>query len=267
MGTDERYGRWLDLIGDLMRRPLDELPVETIANALREDLGATLSGWIVRDANGDVVPRIWPTPPPELIQTTDDWAHNRRRQQNHPLVFWTECTGDLRAISIDRLPVALLGRHRLAAWREESEPLGIPHQMHITLALRGRAFRTFAVSRGHEDFSARDVDLARRIQPALVGLERQALALARARNDGREQSLAESMADAGLTARELAVLCLLPGGWTAAAMARRLDISPRTVHKHLEHLYRKLGTRDRLATVLRAQQMGLLPPRPRPPSN
>jgi len=34
MGTDERYGRWLDLIGDLMRRPLDELPVETIADAL-----------------------------------------------------------------------------------------------------------------------------------------------------------------------------------------------------------------------------------------
>lgn len=139
--------------------------------------------------------------------------------------------------------------------------------MHITLALRGRAFRTFAVSRSDQAFSAQDVALAHRIQPVLIGLERQALALARARNDWWEQSLAECMADAGLTARELAVLSLLPDGWTAAAMARQLDISPRMVHKHLEHLYRKLGTRDRLATVLRAQQMGLLPPRPRPPAN
>jgi len=35
----------------------------------------------------------------------------------------------------------------------------------------------------------------------------------------------------------------------------------RTVHKHVESLYRKLGTRDRVSTVLRAQEIGLLPPR------
>jgi DNA-binding NarL/FixJ family response regulator len=34
---------------------------------------------------------------------------------------------------------------------------------------------------------------------------------------------------------------LLAGGWCAAATARRLGISERTVHKHLENLYRKLG--------------------------
>lgn len=42
-------------------------------------------------------------------------------------------------------------------------------------------------------------------------------------------------------------------------MARRLGISARTVHKHLQNLYRKLGTADRLGAVLRAQQAGLLP--------
>jgi ATP/maltotriose-dependent transcriptional regulator MalT len=34
------------------------------------------------------------------------------------------------------------------------------------------------------------------------------------------------------------------------------------VNKHLERLYRKLGTSDRLTTVLRAQALGLLPAGP-----
>jgi len=45
----------------------------------------------------------------------------------------------------------------------------------------------------------------------------------------------------------------------AAAIARRLAISPRTVTKHLENLYRKLGTCDRLTTVLTAQRLNLVP--------
>jgi DNA-binding CsgD family transcriptional regulator len=62
-----------------------------------------------------------------------------------------------------------------------------------------------------------------------------------------------------LTQREFTVLAVLAEGLTADAIARRLDISPRTVHRHLQHLYRKLGTADRLATVLRAKSLGLLP--------
>ncbi|HWO63807.1 MAG TPA: LuxR C-terminal-related transcriptional regulator [Umezawaea sp.] len=70
------------------------------------------------------------------------------------------------------------------------------------------------------------------------------------------------LVDAGrhrLTQREFTVLAVLAEGLTADAIARRLDISPRTVHRHLQHLYRKLGTADRLATVLHAKSLGLLP--------
>ncbi|MFI5492896.1 helix-turn-helix transcriptional regulator [Actinoplanes sp. NPDC051859] len=62
-----------------------------------------------------------------------------------------------------------------------------------------------------------------------------------------------------LTPRELSVLRLLAESLTAAAIARRLDLSTGTVHKHLGRLYRKFGTTDRLATVLRAREAGLLP--------
>ena len=46
---------------------------------------------------------------------------------------------------------------------------------------------------------------------------------------------------AGLTPREAEVLRALATGSTPAQMAQALGISPRTVHKHLEHAYRKLG--------------------------
>jgi len=65
-------------------------------------------------------------------------------------------------------------------------------------------------------------------------------------------------AELGLTPRELTVLTLLAEGMTAAAIARRLTISPRTVNKHQENLYRKLATTDRLTTVLLAQDLGLV---------
>jgi DNA-binding NarL/FixJ family response regulator len=52
---------------------------------------------------------------------------------------------------------------------------------------------------------------------------------------------------------------MLAAGSTAEGIAARLAISPRTVHKHQENLYRKLGACDRLSAVLSAQQLGLVP--------
>lgn len=67
----------------------------------------------------------------------------------------------------------------------------------------------------------------------------------------------------GITPRELTVLTLLADGLTAAAIARRLRIAPGTANKHRENLYRKLGTTDRVSTVLRAQEFGILTNGPR----
>jgi DNA-binding NarL/FixJ family response regulator len=56
---------------------------------------------------------------------------------------------------------------------------------------------------------------------------------------------------AGLTAREVHILELLAAGLTADAIGRHCGISPRTVGKHLENIYAKLGCHDRLTAVLR----------------
>ncbi|WP_281356251.1 LuxR C-terminal-related transcriptional regulator [Acrocarpospora macrocephala] len=57
----------------------------------------------------------------------------------------------------------------------------------------------------------------------------------------------------------MTVLTLVAQGLTGTAIGRRLGISPRTVTKHQEKLYRKLQVSDRVTAVLRAQSWGLLP--------
>lgn len=56
----------------------------------------------------------------------------------------------------------------------------------------------------------------------------------------------------GLTPRESEVMHWLACAKTDAEIAALLSISPRTVQKHLEHIYVKLGVETRTAAVMRA---------------
>ena len=58
-----------------------------------------------------------------------------------------------------------------------------------------------------------------------------------------------------LTPRECDVLRWLAAGKTDADIGALLGISVRTVHKHLEHMYVKLGVETRTAAVMRSLDM------------
>ena len=60
-----------------------------------------------------------------------------------------------------------------------------------------------------------------------------------------------------LTAREREILALVATGLTAAEVAARLVLSPRTVEKHLEHAYAKIGARNRAEGISWAIVNGL----------
>ena len=117
------------------------------------------------------------------------------------------------------------------------------------------------VYRAGVDFTEDHVRAAEQLQPLLAGVEQQRQLLSRWRETVVPQVVSEASVDSRLTPRQVTVLLLLADALTASAIARRLGISVRTVHKHVESLYRKLGTRDRVSTVLRAQEIGLLPRR------
>jgi HD-GYP domain-containing protein (c-di-GMP phosphodiesterase class II) len=63
---------------------------------------------------------------------------------------------------------------------------------------------------------------------------------------------------AGLTAREVEVLGLLARGHSNKQIAQRLDVTPKTVSNHVEHVYAKLGVSSRAAATLFASQHGLM---------
>lgn len=253
--SNRRCERWLDLAGELLERPAEALPVQRIAVTLMETFQGNQSGYVTRAPCQGVRSLLWPPPSPALLADTLDWQQDHVRQAEHPLVHWFTVSGDLRAQSVGHLPVGLVGDHRQASWYELSRQHGIEHQMSMPVYWHNGADAVFVISRPEEDFSDDDLELAHRVQRLVIGLDRRAKALMMsgwATDDGNAGS------GAALSGRELTVLALLPTGLTTAAIARRLSISPRTVDKHLENIYRKLHTRDRLSTVLRAQQLQIL---------
>jgi DNA-binding CsgD family transcriptional regulator len=120
-----------------------------------------------------------------------------------------------------------------------------------------------AFGRSGDDFTTEQLELLSAVQPLLQAIERHARAMQRW-SQALGLPLPElecSVHDSELSARQVEVLVLLAEGLTAGAMARRLGCSPRTVHKHVENLYRKLGVQDRVSAILEAQRRGLLPRR------
>jgi DNA-binding NarL/FixJ family response regulator len=63
---------------------------------------------------------------------------------------------------------------------------------------------------------------------------------------------------AGLTARELAILTALAQGKSNAAIAKELWVAPQTVKFHLTNIYRKLNVANRTEAARYAYQQGLV---------
>lgn len=61
-----------------------------------------------------------------------------------------------------------------------------------------------------------------------------------------------------LTEREVEVLCLLAQGCNTPQIARRLNISKKTVEHHISHIYMKIGVTCRTAAAVYAVQQGIV---------
>jgi len=62
----------------------------------------------------------------------------------------------------------------------------------------------------------------------------------------------------GLTEREVEVVGLVARGLQTKQIARHLDISPKTVDRHIQNSYRKMGVSSRAAATLFAAENGLV---------
>ncbi len=249
--TTTRSAAWLALVGDILQGRPDarEFPHTQVADLLLESFDAACCSLNVVDgAWVDHVVRGWPdghlpaAPPSGVLPDAT----------THPLIRWYSVTDSPAPQTLGRVPRAVASADMVAEWSAFARPFGITHQLALPLRT-GDGIEAYVVSRPDDDYDDGDVELAGLVLRALASL----LAQHRAVRGAQEEQYGRGR-DLGLTERESAVLRLLGAGLTAEAIGRRLRTSPRTVHKHLEHLYRKLGVRDRLMAVQRARDAGLL---------
>lgn len=74
-------------------------------------------------------------------------------------------------------------------------------------------------------------------------------------NEKRGDASWSALAEYGLTPRESEVLAWVAKGKTNAEVGAILEMSDRTVQKHLEHIYQKMGVETRTTATVRALKM------------
>ena len=182
--------------------------------------------------------------PGSSISATDRAAFDRYFAE-HPLVRFhaTHAGGGAHRIS-DSLSQAEF-RER-ALYNEYYRRIGIDHVVAVPLFVDRALLVSFVLNRNRLDFSDRECALLDLVREPLAALYRNLLAR---RKVGGFAALPVSR-------REREVLSWLAAGKTDKDIGEILGMSPRTVQKHLQHIYEKLGVETRTAAVVRAMELG-----------
>jgi DNA-binding NarL/FixJ family response regulator len=172
-----------------------------------------------------------------------------------------------------RQPLALIAAHRLLGELEVTVRQFDAAHAHLAAALAladacrapyeralillGQA--DLAIARGDHATAARTLDEVRAIciplgaKPALAQAGRIAAKL----TPSAAPLVPSAPFPAGLSAREVEVLCLVASGLGNAAIAERLFLSPSTVKVHVGNIFAKLGVTNRAAATRFALDHGL----------
>ncbi|WP_435592846.1 response regulator transcription factor [Nocardia sp. bgisy118] len=194
-----------------------------------------------------------------------DWLHEapldaliHAHMRSHPLLRHYAHSRDKTPLTMDE--VADDRWWKGEAYRAGKEAIGIDRQLALPLSAGPGRIRGVIMSRSGLGFNDRDLEYAALARSLLDTVEAHETAIFAYRG-------ASDPAEYKITPRELAVLTMLCEGLTARAIATRLVITPATVTKHTENLYRKLGVHDRVSALRKAHSLGLVPTPPRPNPN
>jgi DNA-binding CsgD family transcriptional regulator len=120
----------------------------------------------------------------------------------------------------------------------------------LVAVVKARDLRSVLVvfSRSRRGFGDRDRSVLKLLLPHLQHAVRHRHRLAALTSSARDTPLGQEVW-AQLTERERDIVTCLASGGTDQKIARTLAISPRTVGKHLENVYRKVNVSGRVALV------------------
>jgi DNA-binding CsgD family transcriptional regulator len=173
-----------------------------------------------------------------------------RHIREHPLINYHERTRNPGPVKISDF----LDRHQfhsLGLYSEFFARIPVEHQLAVGLSSPGEWIVGVAFNRARGDFTELDRDLLSALRgPLVTGVRR-----VTARHEAKTalNGAAGSAHLSRLTEREVRTLELVANGHTNAAIGHALNISPRTVAKHLEHIYAKLAVNNRAAAIARVR--------------
>jgi DNA-binding CsgD family transcriptional regulator len=177
---------------------------------------------------------------PEPLLTVETALALEAHARESPLIRHTRPGGDGRPIRRSDLQSASSFR-RSGIYADVARKIGADEV--LAMALKpGRLHVCVSLNRAGVDFTPANVDIVTWLVPLLTRR------VARLATPARCAALGSPP----LTERQQQVLRLAAEGLTDAAIGHRLDCSPRTVDKHLEHIYRKLGVTCRTAAIAAA---------------
>lgn len=178
---------------------------------------------------------------PEPLLTHEMALALERHAPDFPLTCHTRPGGDGRPIRRSDLQ-SMRSFRASGIYTEVARKLGTDEM--LAMALKpGSLHICVSLNRAGRDFTPAAVGLLTQLSPLLTRRVSQLAAGRAAPGSGPRLDFAQ------LTSRQRQVLGLVAEGLTDAAIGHRLDCSPRTVDKHLEHIYRQLGVSCRAAAI------------------
>ncbi len=194
----------------------------------------------------------WRIEPADSLDFPDADQLFQEHLPEHPLLGYIERTGDLSARRIS--DVASDRQFRaLGLYREFYRPARVDYQLVVsTLAPHGGMI-SVALNRYGRDFSDQQREIIDLLRPHLS----QAAAIATLLDQPVPDTPRDANGQLLLTARQTRILQLVAAGNSDRAVARALDVSVRTVHTHLQHIYRALDVSSRTEAVAHVRALTL----------
>jgi DNA-binding CsgD family transcriptional regulator len=249
------HARVLDLVGEVS--PLLEL------DELRDGLLAALrtavpSDYVSLNQVGPDPNQNWsicePPMPIESLELFYRLAHQNPLAERHLR------TRDGRPYRISDV-VTPEQFHRTDLYREFYAPIGVEYQISFALPSAGAEILAIALSRRETDFTDEERELLAVARPHLIQIYRNALhhsdVMSRQALRSAPVPDQKTLQDLGLTPAQANVLRLIAAGQSTSDIGVELRISERTVQKHLQGIYHRLGVSDRSGAIHRAWQATL----------
>ena len=183
-----RVAAWFGILSDLLGEPLYEMPHQLIL----EQLAQTFSVTAIAHNSSDSVGRQQLIMHPHDVLTAfaelDEWL-NGRAHELHPIIRWHAVTRDPRPTTMERVPTALVSTRDRRPLLSALTRYELEQQVAISYQLNGASHQAYVLGRARTDFSDDDMVVARHVQRALIGLDRQVSTIANSAASGVPSSM------------------------------------------------------------------------------